>query len=80
MYTCDNLCIPYLEDILVYSETFDKHLQDVRSSLASTTGTWDKVKKHQGASSSNMELDTSVGLFSAMASLQIQGTQQPYTI
>ena len=39
-----------------------------------------KLKKHQSASSSNMELDTSVGLFSAMASLQIQGTQQPYTI
>jgi len=29
----DNICILYLDDILVYSKTFDQHVQDVRQVL-----------------------------------------------
>mgnify|MGYP002260026392 CR=1 FL=1 len=29
----DNICIPYLDDILVYRKTFDEHIQDVQQVL-----------------------------------------------
>ena len=29
----DNICIPFSDDILVYSKTFDEHVQDVRQVL-----------------------------------------------